>query len=304
LIPAYDLLAKVYEAMGDLEQAQQRLKEGATRAPLTIQRQLELGRVATHTKQLGMAEQAYRKSISLGENSCQAVPESFLCLANVQRMQMEGAEGRAKQDAIISIDRLLAQAKRKFSRDPQVKLASELLMAQVFEDAGDEERSAGCLDNAQVIADEAGLLQEMDQIRQQVLAQAPARIQQQPEKTEEVEEESQQHDPVMSAKVNRIGVRNYLAGKPGQAIRYFGMAFEHDNNNVSALLNLGQLFLEAARDTPSRSDERMKMFQRYMRLAERLPFNQLQHDKFQHLKKLSTIEMTALPDGPIGNLLK
>ena len=287
LIPAYDLLARVYEALGDLDQAQHHLKQATIRSPLTIQRQLELGRIATHTKQLDLAEQAYRKSISLGERSCQAVPESFLCLANVQRLQMEDSADRAKQDAITSIDRLLAQAKRKFSGNPQVKLASELLMAQVFEDAGDQERAAGCLDSAQVIADEEGLLQEIDQIRQEVLAEAPPRIQAKPVSSEAQEEDvAQQQDPAMSAKVNRIGVRNYLAGKPGQAIRYFGMAFEHDNGNVSALLNLAQLFLEAARDTPSRSDERLKMFQRYMRLTERLQLNQLQRDKFEDLKKI------------------
>ncbi|MEH6625134.1 MAG: response regulator [Motiliproteus sp.] len=303
MIAAYDLLAKIHEAKGDLEQAQNFLKEGTSRSPLGIKRQLELGRIATHTKQLDVAEQAYRKSIHLGEKSFQAAPDPYLRLANIQRLQMGTALDRGKQDKLVEIDRLLAQAKRKFSGNPQLKLGAELLMAKVFEDMGDNDRAASSLDKAQTIADEEGLVSEMGQIRQQVLAEAEPRVQQQP-LGEPAAQKGPVQDPAMSAKVNRIGVRNYMAGKPGQAIRYFGMAFEHDNSNASALLNLAQMFLEAARDTPSRSDERLKMFHRYLKLAERLPLMGVHKDKFNHLKKLSNIKLDAIPEGPLGNLLK
>ncbi|OMH28368.1 tetratricopeptide repeat protein [Motiliproteus sp. MSK22-1] len=300
LIPAYDLLARVHEACGRLEQAQDTLKEATRRSPRGLTRQLELGRVATHTKNLDIAEQAYKKSISLGEHSCQASPDSFIRLANIHRMRML-EEGHDVQQGLTEIEKLLARGQRRFPKDPEIKVRSELLMAKTHQDLGEEERAAAYLELARSSAHEAELDVDLEKIRQQVLAEEPPRIVQQ---REEPAVSGKQQDPVMSAKVNRIGVRNYMAGKPGQAIRYFGMAFEHDKKNVAALLNLAQLFLEAARDTPSRSDERLKMFKRYMQLAQRLVDTKSHQQKLKQLDEFSTMLISNLPEGSLGSLLK
>ncbi len=301
-ISAYDLLARVYEARGNLEQAQQVLQNAVSRSPLVIQRQLELGRVATHNRQLDIAEQAYRKSVNLGEHSCQATPESFLRLANVQRLQLKDAEQGQQQNLVVEIDSLLSKARRRYSGDPRLAVQSQLLMARVHEDLGQNEQASACLEQAQQRAEAADIDSDMEQLRQQALAEQPPK-RQRPAEQQPVEA-LMVNDPATSARVNRIGVRNYLAGKPAQAMRYFGMAFEHDNGNASALLNLAQLFLEAARDTPSRSEERIKMFRRYLRLAQRLSLSATQQHKFKQLNEFSTMILRSLPEGPLGNLLK
>lgn len=302
LVPAYDLLALVHEVQGHLEDAKEILQQGLRRSPLVIQRQMDMGRIFTRTGQLDQAASAYRRSVSLGEHSCQAKPEAYLRLANVQRMQLEGQNEREQQRAAQEIDRLLTKAKRQFPKDPALKVESVMLMSKVYEDLHDEEQAKSLLESAESIAAEYDLVLDLEQTLG-ALIEVPVPVA--PEYQGDDAEKAIPHgDPVMSAKVNRIGVRNYLAGKPGQAIRYFTMAFEQDKGNPAALLNLAQLFLEAARDNPERSNERLKMFDRYLRLAERLPLDPEAEQKLQQLKLFRGGETTNLPVGALSNLLK
>ena len=112
------------------------------------------------------------------------------------------------------------------------------------------------------------------------------------------------HDPEMSVRVNRLGVKHYLADKIPQAIRYFGLAIENDPKNPRALLNLAQLFLESAKQESNRRDERLKMVARYLRLAERMPLEQLETKKLTLLKTCSKVSLDKLPEGSLGALLK
>ncbi|MEH6651581.1 MAG: tetratricopeptide repeat protein [Motiliproteus sp.] len=305
LIPAYDLQARVYEAQGELEAAQNVLKKAVSQSPLAIQRQMELGRLSMRNSDLGQAEKAYRRSIRLGENSYLDSAAAYFKLANVQRLQMEQAVGIEQQDKLADIERLLEKAGQRFQRDVTVRIQAQLLRAKVQESLGDADEAQRCYERALQHAEHSGDDVDLDQMQAQILDEsvpimpAPVALSIADEKTA-----GKQLDPVMSAKVNRIGVRNYLADKPGQAIRYFGLAFEYDPNNARALLNLAQLFLEAARDTPSRSEERMKMFERYLQLSKRLPVIGDEKSKQELLQGLSASGLTALAEGPLAPLLK
>lgn len=304
LIPAYDLHARVYEAQGELEAAQKVLKKAVSQSPLAIQRQMELGRLSMRNNDLGQAEKAYRRSIRLGDNSYLDSAAAYFKLANVQRLQMEKAVGVERQDKLEEIERLLERAGQRFQRDVSVRIEAQLLRAKVQESLGDADEAQRCYERALQHAEHSGDDVDLDQLQAQLLDETVPAMPTAVTLSVADEKATSKLDPVMSAKVNRIGVRNYLADKPGQAIRYFGLAFEYDPNNAQALLNLAQLFLEAARDTPSRSDERMKMFERYLRLSKRLPVTGGEKSKQELLLGLSTQGLTALPQGPLAPLLK
>ncbi|WP_207062393.1 tetratricopeptide repeat protein [Motiliproteus sp. SC1-56] len=306
LTPAYDLLAQVLEATGNPLEAQEVLRKGAQRSPLGMGRQLELGRLGTLNQDLSVAEHAYRKAVQLCEQSCHASPVPFLQLANVHRLQALESGGAERRDHIIEVERLLERAQRRFRDDSRLAVQTQLVKGQLHEDLKEPDQAQQCYQEAHRLAAAVEGEVDIEQMRQRILAPPsphpappPAAVAQVPESGEKPAQ-----DPVMSRKVNRIGVRNYLAGKPSQAIRYFGLAFEYDAQNGEALLNLAQLFLEAARDTPSRSQERMRMFQRYIRLAQRLPLTGAHKEKLERLRRLGFLSLEELPEGPLGQLLR
>ncbi len=304
LIPAYDLLAKIHEAKGEHEDACRVLQRAIVRSPLAVERQNEVGRLAAETGQIDVAIQAYRKSISLGEKSCKASAEPFLRLANLHRYQAGDLEGRDRDYAFQEAEKLLDRVPRAFRDQPEVKLNLMLLKGQLLEDMGLEDEAASVLDEAREFSLGLKDVVDIEQQKARLVSLKAMAAQGSPPAPAAQGKRKVEHDPIMSDKVNRIGVRNYMAGKRTQAMRYFGMAMEYDATNGRALLNLAQLFLEAARDTPSRHDERRRMFDRYLRLAHRLTLEDAEKARLGELVRLGRLETPQLAAGPLLTLIK
>jgi tetratricopeptide (TPR) repeat protein len=305
LIAAYDLRAQVHEKNGDLEQARETLKVATAKAPLGIPRQMELGRVATQTRVLELAEGAYRKSIVLGRRSCYRSPEPYLRLANIRRLEMKSADSRRQIELRNDMDSILNNAEYNFSKDPALKVRTALLRAQASEDMGDQEEARRLSEEAQ--RRNAALSQPLQLERERLtLSGDPVPVLEPEPEHDSAKEAPRQvrRDPEMSDKVNRLGVKHYLAGKGSQAIRYFGLAIEYDPGNVPALLNLAQLFLEVARDQEAKRDERLKMVDRYLRLTDRLPLEAVEKLRQSQLKTFRRMPLSELPEGSLGVLLR
>jgi Putative Zn-dependent protease, contains TPR repeats len=303
LIAAYDLRAQVYERSGDLEQARETLREATAKAPLGIPRQMELGRVATQTRVLELAEGAYLKSIVLGRRSCYRSPEPYLRLANIRRLEMKGADPRRQIELRNDLDAILNSAEHNFPRDPALKVKTALLRAHASEELGqlDEARRL----NEEASRRNAALGQPLQLERERLrLSGDPLPILEPEPDQAGASARSMRRDPEMSDKVNRLGVKHYLADKRSQAIRYFGLAIEYDPGNVSALLNLAQLFLEAARDQENKREERLKMVDRYLRLTDRLPLEAVEKLRQSQLKTFRRMPLSELPEGSLGVLLR
>lgn len=301
LLAAHDLLSLVHEVQGHLEDAKSLLVDAARRSPTVIHRQMEAGRVLVRTGNLEQAHTAYKKSIDLGESSCRASTKAYLNLANVQRKQMESQDSHARYKTLAAIESLLNKAQKRFPNDDVLKVQSAMFMSRVYEDIEIEDDAKDAREKAASLVEKHGLSIDLESVMGPVFEPF---IPIAPEPTDVISVKQTGGDPAASAKVNRMGIRNYLAGKPGQAIRFFVSAFEQDSQNVFALLNLAQLFLEAARDTPSLSTERIKMFDRYLKLAARLPLEEEAKDKYQQLSMLRDVDLTHLPEGPLADLLK
>lgn len=283
LLPAYDRLAQVLELEGELLQAQDALKSATQKSPLSIPRHMELGRVAVYNKVLDVADNAYRRSVSLGKHSCYRSPEPYLRLANVRRLEMASASAREKIILHNQLDELLNTAGYQFPKDPLIKVNSALLRSQVAQDLGDVDDANRYLQEAGKLAAELDAPVDLSRMLLDVTGdKVPVLDEPAVESTKAVV--PHKHDPAMSEKVNRLGVKHYLADKVPQAIRYFGLAIEYDAKNAKALLNLAQLFLESAFQHSARRDERLKMVVRYMRLTERMALAPEETDKLRRLK--------------------
>lgn len=310
LIAAYDLLAKIAEKRGNMDQAQEILAEATSRSPMGIPRQMELGRVATYTRSLDVAQHAYRKSIQLGRKSCHRAPEPFLRLANVKRLELEGADPRVQVQIRNDLDALLNTAMFQFQGDQELKVKSALMRNQAALDVGDSEEARRFMREAENLNSEMETPLDLERARLEVSADKVPLLEVEPVRSQSAGAStapatvSSKHDPDMSQKVNRLGVKHYLAGKTGQAVRYLGLAIEYDPSNGLALLNLAQLFLEMARDDPAKSEERMKMVGRYIRLTDRLVLSDIAKTKQLRLQSLIKKGPENIPEGSLGVLLR
>jgi tetratricopeptide (TPR) repeat protein len=301
-IAAYDLLASVFERNGDLDQARDVVREATQKSPLGIPRQMNLGRLATQTNQLDLAGGAYRKSIVLGRHSCYRSPEPYLRLANVKRLEMKGMQGPMADELLNDFEKTLSKAAEAFPADKNLQVRAALLKSEMYNQCGDSDEAARCTRDAQRINEELEPPLNLDRELLSVTGDAVPILDPQVKQQDKVK--SKARDPEMSFKVNRLGVKHYLSGKMPQALKYFGMATEYDSSNATALLNLAQLFLESARDSRERRDERIRMVDRYLKLADRLALEDIERDKLGILKQYLQRDVDRLPEGSLGNLLR
>lgn len=82
-LEAHDWLARSYEAAGELEEAQRALARCAELSPNSVIRQKNLGELAHKRGDLETAENAFRKTIKLGQFSIHKSPVAYLGLAKI-----------------------------------------------------------------------------------------------------------------------------------------------------------------------------------------------------------------------------
>jgi tetratricopeptide (TPR) repeat protein len=82
-LEAHDWLAKSYEASGELEEAQRALVRCTELSPNSVIRQKNLGELAHKRGDLETAENAFRKTIKLGQFSIHKTPVAYLGLAKI-----------------------------------------------------------------------------------------------------------------------------------------------------------------------------------------------------------------------------
>ncbi|WP_151670539.1 response regulator [Nitrincola schmidtii] len=302
LVPALDLLAQAYEMNGDLQQARDVLHEAARKSPLGIPRQMELGRIATQTRTLNLAEGAFKRSIVLGRSSCYKSPEPYLRLANIRRLEMQDADKDKQIELHNDLDALLNHAQFSFPKDESLKVKSLLIRSQTYKDLGKQVKADGLQREAEKL--NAQLPEPIDLAREAILLSGDAVpvLEEMPEQTEA--KTRLPYDEVLSDKMNRMAIRHYMAGKYIQAMRCLNMAAEYNPTNTAAILNLAQLYLEIARDQQERREERLTMVKRFIKLSLKMQLSEIaqirQHELVDHLRK----PIDSLPKGSLGVLLR
>ena len=221
----------------------------------------------------------------------------------MKRIELSAAEGGAAIELHNEFEGIIGQAYKAFPEDRVLQVKASLLKSEAYQQIGDTEAANKCTRDAQRINSELSTPLDLDRELLSVMGDAVPLLE--PEKTKRtIPAINKKHDPDMSVKVNRLGVKHYLAGKMPQALKYFSLATEYDTSNGSALLNLAQLFLESTRDTADKRGERLKMVERCLKLSERLDLDGVDKDKQQQLKQYVALGVEQLPNGSLGNLIR
>lgn len=125
-LEAYDWLAKVLSEQGDLAGAAGVLENAARLSPNSVLRQKTLGEVALQMGEPDKAEKAFRKSVSLGENSVFKTADAYLGLA----------KSCSAQDRPQEALQVLGTVTKQFD-DPTVKMKTLATEGMVHHKAGD-----------------------------------------------------------------------------------------------------------------------------------------------------------------------
>ena len=129
-IDAYDQMAMALQYMGQPQQACDVLERAAKLSPNSVQRQRRLGEASLKLGNIGVAEKAFRKCISIGEYSVMKTADAYLGLARVY-----GHKNEAKEAL-----QLLALARREFPT-ADIELRAKITEGLVHHESGDFRRA-------------------------------------------------------------------------------------------------------------------------------------------------------------------
>ncbi len=146
-IDAYDQLALAWQKMGKHEEALNVLERAAKLSPNSVPRQRNLGQASLKLGNVGMAEKAFRKCISIGEYSIRKTPDAYLGLARVCGLKNDPKEAL----------QLLIAAQREFGADhPDMELRTKITEGLVYHESGDYRRARKAGDELEALLQSTG----------------------------------------------------------------------------------------------------------------------------------------------------
>lgn len=128
-VEAYDWLAKTYEALGDLTQAQRILVDAVQISPKAILRQKALADVAYKNKDLDMAETAFKRVIRIGKSSCFKKADDYAGLSKVY------LDKKSPNDAL----KVISSVRDDFDNAPEANLQAAVVEGRIYKDLGQTE---------------------------------------------------------------------------------------------------------------------------------------------------------------------
>lgn len=145
-IEAADWLAKTYEAMGDLVQAQQTLERAAKLSPNSPLRQKTLGDTALKNGDLDQAQTAFEKNIKISEFSSFKSPAVYARLAEVLLDKGES------QEAL----NVLKRSKTDFRYNSAAALQTAAAESRVYLKLGQTDKAQAAMAQAEQLATQMG----------------------------------------------------------------------------------------------------------------------------------------------------
>ncbi len=115
---AHDWLARVYEKLDQLDMAQEVLTEATEKSPKAVLRQRALAEISRQNEDLDTAEEAYRRVMRLGKNSCYKSPADYASLSRVYLQKGNNVEAV----------KTLASMKKEFRRGKSANRLHALIL--------------------------------------------------------------------------------------------------------------------------------------------------------------------------------
>lgn len=128
-VEAYDWLAKTYEALGDMGQAQRILADAVAISPKAILRQKALADIAFKNKDMDAAETAYKRVVRIGKTSCYKSPSDYAGLSKVY------LEKRSPTEAL----KVISGVRGEFDNAPEAALQAAVMEGQIYTDLGQKD---------------------------------------------------------------------------------------------------------------------------------------------------------------------
>lgn len=137
-VAAYDCLAKTYEALGELDKAQEMLNIAVVKSPKSLVRQRKLAQIAYKNEDLETATAAYEHALQVGQHSCYKQADDYTGLA-------KALVDSDKSDAALNI---VEKIGKDFKNDPKADMVAAITKGMVHTAKGDKELAEQCLSGA------------------------------------------------------------------------------------------------------------------------------------------------------------
>lgn len=137
-VAAYDWLAKTYEALNELDKAQEMLNIGVVKSPKSLIRQRKLAEVAYKNEDLETATAAYNNALQVGQHSCYKQPDDYNGLAKT-------LIDSGKADEAFNV---VEKIGKDFKNDSKAEMVAAITKGMVHTSKGDEAAAAQCLEGA------------------------------------------------------------------------------------------------------------------------------------------------------------
>ena len=129
-MPAFDLMADIYEECNELDNALSTMRNVVSLSPNSILRHQRLAQVAEHTNDFAAATEAHLKSIELGTYSCYESEKNFLGLGRGTAQLIADNDPQAHEYAQKTLN-VLKEVDQRFKLTDEAQLQVKLLLAQV-----------------------------------------------------------------------------------------------------------------------------------------------------------------------------
>ena len=137
-VEAYDWLAKTFEELGDLEEAQKTVATAINKSPRAILRQKTLANMSYKNHDYNTAENAFKEVIKIGKNSCYKDSTDYTRFARVL------SENNLLDQSI----KVLEEMPSEFNSDPDVRLQSLTTQGLIYKKNHKDEEAKKAIEEA------------------------------------------------------------------------------------------------------------------------------------------------------------
>ncbi len=256
-----DWIAKCQNALGQVEKAEETLKEAVSISPKSVMRQATLGKVAASLNNYELAQQAYAKTIHEGTYSCMQRPQHFEHYYDNTRELVKKLKGREQSKILAQTEAVYKKMERAYQNDPTAMAANLSSAALLFSFADRSDKASDILskltktlENPECKLSEnqadsiAKHLQSFAQDKSidKYLEQISSRVKVITEqiKAEKKDAEKTPDKAVMAKKANSEGIQLSKQGQHQGALMKFREAIDISPGNINYLLNAAQIIIE------------------------------------------------------------
>lgn len=283
-VSAFDWLAMIDEAQGDLIEAQQKLQEAVKLSPRHIVRQLKLGELSMENQDYEQAEHAFRQTVNIGQHSILNKPSNYLKLSESLVKQVDEASVSERERLSKDVLNVMIEAREIFSNDKELQVHSRLYDAEAYRQLGRKQEAISSLNIA------ADMFQTVPELLKDDAVLKLAEMYQQlgeVDKANSIEDIAQEHGILaeVQLEMNNKGVSYYQQGLVEEALEAFDEAIVEQPEHISANLNGLQACLKLV-ELKGHSRELIQKTEQYI---ERIANMKLLGRRQQRFEKLQQI---------------